>query len=128
MVQPAHKVTKRLKRKVMMAVAADVRQEAIAELLGIDPVTLRKYYWLELHIGKETIRDELREMLDKAARKGNVSAMKYLDGKADPDRQPNQYSGKKERQAEAAKVAGVGTEWEADLQRVDLMPPNDKPN
>ncbi len=127
MVQPAHKVTKRLKRKVMLAVAHDVRQEAIAELLGIDPVTLRKYYWLELHIGKETIRDELREMLTKAARKGNVSAMKYLDAKANPDMVPKQYEGKKERQAAAAAVAGVGTEWEADLMRV-MPQADDKPN
>ena len=65
-------------------------------------------------------------MLVKAASKGNVSAMKYLDGKADPDSAPKQYEGKKERQAEAAKVAGVGTEWEADLMRV--MPADDKPN
>ncbi len=35
------------------------------------------------------------------------------------------YVGKKERQSEAAKVAGVGTEWEADLMRVM---PADKPN
>ena len=127
MVNIAHKVTKRLKRKVMLAVAADVRQEVIAALLHIDPVTLRKYYWVELHIGKETIRTEYRDMLDKAARKGNVSAMKYLEGKADPNAQPNQYSGKKERQAEAAKVAGVGTEWEADLMRV-MPAQDDKPN
>ena len=100
----------------MMAVAAGVRQEVIAELLKIDPVTLRKYYWVELHIGKETIRDELREMLDKAARKGNVSAMKYLDGKADPDA-AKQSEGKKEQQLQAAKNAG-GDEW-GDLLRVE---------
>ncbi len=127
MVNIAHKVTKRLRRKVMLAVASNVRQEVIAELLKIDPVTLRKYYWVELHIGKEIIRDELREGLMKAVRNGNISAMKYLDSKADPDRQPNQYSGKKERQAEAAKVAGVGTEWEADLMRV-MPAQDDKPN
>ena len=127
MVNIAHKVTKRLKRKVMLAVASDVRQEAIAELLKIDPVTLRKYYWLELHIGKEIIRDELRDALMKAVAKGNVSAMKYLDAKANPDTVPKQYEGKKERQAEAAKVAGIGTEWEADLLRV-MPQADDKPN
>lgn len=117
MVNISHKVTKRLKRKVMLAVAADVRQEAIAELLKIDPVTLRKYYWLELHIGKETVRDELREMLVKAARKGNVSAMKYLDAKANPDSVPKQYEGKKEQQLQAAKNAGGG-EW-GDLLKIE---------
>jgi hypothetical protein len=56
-------------------------------------------------------------MLVKAARKGNVSAMKYLDAKANPDSVPKQYEGKKEQQLQAAKNAGGG-EW-GDLLKIE---------
>lgn len=127
MVNIAHKVTSKRKHKVMLLTATGMSHEMIAAVLKIDPVTLRKYYWHELHVGKATIQDELRDLLMKAARKGNVSAIKHLEGKADPDAQPRQYEGKKERQAAAAQVAGVGTEWEADLMRV-MPQADDKPN
>lgn len=127
MVNIAHKVTSKRKHKVMLLTATGMTHENIAHVLKIDPVTLRKYYWHELHVGLATIQTELREMLMKAARKGNVSAIKHLEGKSDPSAVPKQYEGKKERQAEAAKVAGVGTEWEADLMRV-MPAQDDKPN
>ncbi len=127
MVNVAHKVTKIRKHKVMLLAARGVRQEAIAVLMKIDPVTLRKYYGHELEVGKETIREEITDLMYKAARKGNVSAMKSLYDKTHPEEAHKQYEGKKERQAEAAKVAGMGTEWEADLMRV-MPQADDKPN
>ncbi len=127
MVNIAHKVTSKRKHKVMLLTAGGMTHEMIAAVIKIDPVTLRKYYWHELHVGKAIIKDEIDDMLYQAARKGNVSAMKALRDQTSPDMVPKQYEGKKERQAEAAKVAGVGTEWEADLMRV-MPQADDKPN
>jgi hypothetical protein len=102
-------------------------EREVALVMNIARDTLRDRYAHELQVGRATIKDELREWLRKAARKGNVSAMKFLYFIGDENAGPKQYEGKKERQTEAAKVAGVGTEWEADLMRV-MPQPDDKPN
>ncbi len=122
------KITNRQRKKVMLLVATGMGEREIAVALKMARDTLVHHFSHELMVGRATIRQEIREMLMKAAANGNVTAMKHLDGKTDLG-QPavKQYIGKKEHQAEAAKVAGVGTEWEADLMRV--MPQvDDKPN
>ncbi len=128
MPQPPYKVTRKLQAKVMRLVAYGMGERGIAHTLGIDRKTLVTHYAHELEVGRAKCVAEINELLWQAADKGSVAAMKQLADKAHGEGlRLIPLGGKKERQAEAAKVAGMGTEWEADLMRV--MPQgDDKPN
>ena len=127
MAEKPYTVTKAMRDKVRLLVGTGMSEREVALAMNIARDTLRDRYAYELHVGRASIKDELRVLLAKAARKGNVSAMKFLYLIGDDIGAPKQYEGKKERQAEAAKVAGMGTEWEADLMRV-MPQADDKPN
>ncbi|RKQ70134.1 hypothetical protein BCL74_2074 [Oceanibaculum indicum] len=113
---------------VKMAVAMKIAEPKIAAQLGICQNTLRKHFSEELEFGRlrKTMENLMR--LDKAAKGGNVSAMKYIDAKIaaanrasdEGDHVPpkGEKMGKKEQAARDAETAGQDTEWGD-----DLMPP-----
>ena len=112
-----YKSTKRLRDKVMRLVGSGMSERSLAEVLGIDRKTVVAHYAHELEVGRARCEAELNDLLWTAAREGSVAAMKHLEGRASGERMQagQKILGKKEQQLEAAKVAGVGTEWEADL-------------
>ncbi len=127
MAQRPYKVTKRMQKSVMLMVASGMSEREIAAAMDIARDTLRYHYEHELEVGRGIVRRELLNLAMKQAHKGSVSAIRLLLAEGAASGLPKQYIGKKEHQAEAAKVAGVGTEWEADLRR--MMPQaDDKPN
>jgi hypothetical protein len=89
----------------------------VATALKIARETLRKYYADELLNGRASFRRELLEMLETAARKGSVAAMKHLDLRTSGEAvsQPPTV-GKKIEQAKAAATAGAGTVWAEIIQ------------
>ena len=128
MAPPPFKATRKLKNEVMLLVATNMGERGIAQALGIGRETLRKYFAHELEVGRASTQAWLMKQLRTAAEQGNVAAQKYLDAKCDGYQlNTTKTLGKKEQQSEAAKVAGMGTEWEADLMRV-MPQADDKPN
>jgi hypothetical protein len=116
MPQPPYIPTKRSRRRVCMLVASGMGERGIANALKISRETMRKYYAEELMDGRDTFKAELMDMLDKAARQGNVSAMKHLDCRTSPLealRRPG--LGKKAEQAAAAEIAETQSDWGDDL-------------
>lgn len=61
-------------RLVSLLVTTGFTQEEIANQLGCDAKTLRKYFSRELAEGKERIRTEMMQVIYAAARKGNSAA------------------------------------------------------
>ncbi len=122
------KATKRMRERVMLLAGTGLGQRGIAQVMGIARSTLEIHFRDELDSGQAKLHARLVEWLYEAAEQGNVAAMKYLDAKREGYVMGTARTlGKKEQQAEAAKVAGVGTEWEADLMRV-MPQADDKPN
>lgn len=136
--KPPFKPTAAQKAKVRLWIAGGMTKSGIAEALGIARDTLDKYFAFELLNGAQTELAGNLELLKKAARKGNVTAMKFLDAKfaataaqagfeskstedVPPPRVPKM--GKKEEAAVAAETAGQGSGWQN-----DLIPPGFKPN
>jgi hypothetical protein len=110
-------------------VACGDSQETIARALGIEDDTLRKHFQNELKTGYAKRRREVVDMLFKAAKSQNVSAIKRLEemtrlqgAAADFDKSTEDAPkprgpkpGKKEVQREEALNAGVNSEWGDDL-------------
>ncbi len=111
--RPEFRVTNALRQKVMLASAAGVSDDDIARAVGCSDVTLRKHFREELKTGRARKMVENLVRLERAAKKGNVTAMKHLDQKmqvAGADdrvrRGKPEPEGKKERQRrEADRVA-----------------------
>jgi hypothetical protein len=120
MAQEPHKPTGRLRKKVCLLVAAGMSEPEVATALKMARETLRKYYADELLNGRASFRRELLEMLETAARKGSVAAMKHLDLRTSGEAvsQPP-LVGKKIEQAKAAATAGAGTVWAEIIQMPD---------
>ncbi|HVL70254.1 MAG TPA: hypothetical protein VM434_00040 [Beijerinckiaceae bacterium] len=118
-------------------VACGMRHDDIARAIGVSHPTLRKHFADELRTGPAKQRAAVIERLFNSAFSGNVSAQKHLErmtasgmaeasiarteagdaapaAPAAPKRQPR--LGKKEAAKEAAKNAGVGSEWGDDLR------------
>lgn len=98
--------------------------EEIALGLAISRNTLEKYFEHELSVGAYQRKLETLDALHKAAKKGNVAAIKAYNAltpraAAPPLDQPDKASklGKKEQQQADATTAQVGTEWEDILPR-----------
>ena len=125
--RPAYKPTAAARTKVMTCVAGGMSEADIARVLGISPPTRRKHFEDELATGRARRVAENLARLEKAAKSGNVAAMKHLDqrmrlaaaaaaarGDGDP---PPARAGKKEQQrAHAERLASGNSEaWGDDL-------------
>jgi hypothetical protein len=65
----------------MLLIAAGASESVIAMALGIAQNTLRKYFADELMTGHAIKTAENLTRLEKAAKAGSVSAMRYLDSR-----------------------------------------------
>lgn len=123
--RPELKPTKAQRQEVELLVACGMVQLDICKVVGCSEPTLMKHYANELRLGRERARARILGMLNKAARKGNVSAQKKLEELSRVVAAPAQPSitggetargGKKEQaQADAQQVVKPGNEWGDDL-------------
>lgn len=74
--------TKAQREDVMLYIAGGISEASIAHIIGITHVTLRKHFEVELRTGREVVRSENLRLLRKAAKKGNVSAIRMLEEKS----------------------------------------------
>jgi hypothetical protein len=117
--------TKAQREKVKLYLAGGISEPVVAHRIGISHMTLRKHFAEELEFGRDMKRADNLELLQKAATKGNVSAMKHLDAKFATSSAEASFTapatrgaadpGKKELAQAAAKDAGQGTNWGNDL-------------
>lgn len=128
MARPTFKPTKAQREEVAASKALGMSNDRIALALEISRNTLEKHFANELDIGAAKCQMQVRAQLFKQVRKGNVSAIKHamtmidrtaaqaaFEGKQDADPKPEPL-GKKAAANEAAKSAGVDTDWGRDLQ------------
>jgi hypothetical protein len=128
--RPAFVPTKEQRENVAIWKAGGMTDENIARALGMDADTVKKHFAEELAAEWCKKVAKVISARFKAAVKGNVSAQtKFLEtaravGAESRLQQPNESGrkprvvpiGKKEAADEAAKTAGLGTEWGQDLQ------------
>lgn len=117
MARPAHKPTAATRRQVAAAAGGGMRQEDIANGIGITVPTLRKHYSAELSAGAARERMAVLAKVLAQAKKGSTSAARlYLQqvptSVADPEEGGNPKLGKKEKAQVDAKTAAKGTEWD----------------
>lgn len=119
--RPEFQASAAQRRRVAVAAGAGMSHEEIALGLGISRPTLEKHFEHELSIGAYQKRLETLDALHKAAKKGNVAAIKAYNSMtprvAAPPAEPTKPTvakpeGKKAQQQADAIVAQVGTEWE----------------
>jgi len=70
----AHAPDVGLRRQVEALAAYGIPEQDIARVVGIDPKTLRKYYFDELDLGATKANAQVAGFLFNSARNGNVSA------------------------------------------------------
>jgi hypothetical protein len=70
----AHEPDPGLRRQVEAMAAYGIPEYDIARVVGIDPKTLRKYYYDELDLGATKATAQVAGFLFNSARNGNVSA------------------------------------------------------
>jgi hypothetical protein len=128
--RPPFSPTPKMREDVSVWKAGGMSDENIARVLQIDADTLKKHFADELTTAWCKKVAKVISARYKAAIKGNVSAQtKFLEGAravgaeamlsapAQAERKPRVVPvGKKEAADEAAKTAGLGTEWGEDLQ------------
>ena len=106
------------KRKVCMLVASGMKSEQIAQCMGISIDDLEGSYAIELRDGAALFLGDFMDMLDKAARTGNVTAMKLLDNRIwGAHLKPQQYVAKKEVAANVAAIIATESDWAAGLKQ-----------
>lgn len=126
--RPRHVATEENRLKVTELLSAGMPLADVALALRIDEKTLTRAYAQEVRFGRVERRVEVISLLFKAARTGNVSAIKHLDGitavaaaeskVTEPgiEAQPKpRRLGKKEQAVLEAEQAGAGTDWAGDL-------------
>jgi hypothetical protein len=98
-----------MRNQVEIAAAAGLSHNQIASALGIAKQTLETHFASELRDGRTRKLIAVLCLLDKAAKRGSVAAMKYL---------ANNFSngapvrlGKKELQKREAEIALANSEW-----------------
>lgn len=122
--RPEFKPSAPQRRKVAIAAGAGMSHEEIALGLGISRPTLEKHFEAELSSGAYAKRLETLDALHRAAKKGNVAAIKAYNAMTpraaapplEPPKPPAKPEGKKAQQQADARIAQNGTEWE------DLLP------
>lgn len=124
--RPPYKPTAAQRLRVSVAAGAGWRHEEIALALGISQPTLRKHFERELSVGAYHRRMEVVQALYRAAKKGNVQAVRHyteLTPRAAaaplsaPVRAPvaaaPTLQGKKAQANAEARTAHVGTDWDS---------------
>ena len=81
--RPSTKPTKAQRDRVMLCVADGWSHQRIAAALGIASGTLERHFNWELELGGDRKRLELLDVAYEAAKKGNVSAIKWLMARMD---------------------------------------------
>lgn len=120
--RPPFAPTDEQRQRVRQMMAGGMKADQAARVIGIDPATLRKHFAEEVEHGAAVAREEVIALLFTSARDGNVSAQKALAEMTARSlvvqsfEQPKpERKGKKEAAADAARVAGHGSEWGDDL-------------
>jgi hypothetical protein len=112
--RPAFKPTRRMREQVEIAAAAGMSASDVAVVLRISRPTVEAYFADELKHGRARKFAEILVLLDRAARRGSVGAMKFLFTVVSGG--TSTVIGKKEfRQRAAADVLEGGSEWGDDL-------------
>jgi len=126
--RPEHKPTAATRRQVAAAAGGGMRQEDIANAIGISVPTLRKHYEAELSAGAARERMAVLQKVLAQAKKGSTSAARlYLQQQPEfvpaPIEEPKKApkKGKKELAQEQAGTAQQGTGWDG------LLPSNVTP-
>jgi hypothetical protein len=114
--RPAHEPTPQLRRRVSIAAAGGMSQEAIAIALNISAPTLRKAYRAELSTGMQSLRMDLLEAVYARAEKGDTAAAARFLGRQWAPRAASE--GLKAARDRLAKVAQQDTPWAALLPGV----------
>jgi hypothetical protein len=118
--RPPFKPTQRMRDQVEIYVAGGLSVTEIATVLRICPNTLRANFSDELAHGRARKFAEILVLLDRAARRGSVGAMKYLFTVVSGG--TSAVIGKKElKQRAAADVLDGGSEWGDDLISTKLQ-------
>jgi len=98
----------------MLLIASGMSEAAIASAIAVNRRTLSKYFADELLHGHSRKRAENLLRLEKAARSGNVTAMKHLDGVMSliPEKAPGpEPLGKKATLDQEAQTGHENTGW-----------------
>jgi hypothetical protein len=112
--RPAFKPTRRMREQVEIAAAAGMSASDVAVVLRISRPTVEAHFADELKHGRARKFAEILVLLDRAARRGSVGAMKFLFTVVSGG--TSAVIGKKEsRQRAAADVLEGGSEWGDDL-------------
>ena len=72
---PPHEPTRATRELVQLHTMVGTRQETIAEIIGIDPKTLRKYYRVQLDQSKAKANATIGGALFNKAKSGDTAAM-----------------------------------------------------
>jgi AraC-like DNA-binding protein len=107
--RPAFRPTRRMRSRIEVAAAAGVSAAEIAAVLKIARQTLETHFNDELRLGRVRKLLSVLDLLEKSARRGSVSAMKYLTSVY--SQQASVKIGKKEAKIRAAKEAVASSEW-----------------
>ncbi len=75
MAQASHEPTEKTRAQAQSAAGLGLPHEQIGALLGISDVTLRKYYDVELALGKATASASIAKTLFNKAMAGDTTAM-----------------------------------------------------
>lgn len=113
--RPRYRPTREQRKTVQILAAADMDQEEIAIVIGIDAKTLRANFSDELRNGLVRVRASLLRSLFEAAKRGHVGAQKALLAATSPTppkavRRP--LLGKKAQAQKDAETASAGTVWD----------------
>jgi hypothetical protein len=127
--RPAYQPTDKDRRIAEMMAGWAIPESRIANVLGIDPKTLRKHYRTELDVGHSKLEAQLAQNLlriatghDRQALIATIFALKTRFGWVETQPPPRDPPlGKKEAAALAARTAGEGSGWGDDL-RTPPMP------
>ena len=113
--RPPFEPSDQQRQQVQTLAGAGNESDVIAAVIGISEPTLRKYFWPELVQGRLLGRAANTQRLIASARKGNVTAMIWLDKTRYGVREPD-AAGKKQIVRDLAETADAGTRWSGLLQ------------
>ncbi|MEO1747629.1 MAG: hypothetical protein AAFR27_03250 [Pseudomonadota bacterium] len=116
--RPSFKKNEENQQFVSLLVAMDYSQDEIAEAIGCDAKTLRKYFSRELEGGRKRIKIEMLQVLYRNARNGNnAAAGRLLTMMQEEPRVPSKPS----RQAAEPKAKNLGKKEQL-LQDLEKTP------